>query len=282
MQKFNSQFQFKNLFAQIFLFALLLVGNQVFAQTPNAITAVNQHLRNLFTPLSRPTPSKDFLFDMAAHQAPLQFFAPLETDVLNTDVWYKVYEEMYNCAYNQAPLTPVTTVFNDANQYLGKIPFGVMNYEFYRLKSNALTTNTYFNFDPLTNTLSDKNPRPGFPYDDDKLLTACPLLTISNFANVTYRLEPQFIFFDSFSILEFQNRRQELQIDFGDGNGHHTIDPFATTDFLVVYSTAGEVVMNTRIVDLSNNSIVYSSNSRIFIASAQLSTPAMQLLVQMA
>lgn len=76
---------------------------------------------------------------------------------------------------------------NANNFYVDTIPIGIMNFAFYGLKPDAMTTGNYFNFDTINNVLSDKYPRPSYPYTDDNIMfMSAPLKSDAAFDFVTF------------------------------------------------------------------------------------------------
>ena len=106
----------------------------------------NLQLRQLFSPLAKPIPSKGFLYNMAVHSTDSTWYVPNCADTNNTDLWFKIYDEMFHSAYDTTALTSAENIFNNANNYSNDtVPIGVMNYSYYGFKPDALSTNNYFN-----------------------------------------------------------------------------------------------------------------------------------------
>lgn len=234
----------------------------------NAIIDINAQLRALFSPLTRPSPSKWFLYDMAAHVSDTDFFNPNCPDTLEPDMWYAVYEEMYHMAYDTVPFDPVDTVFAHGNGFQpDTLPIGIMNYYYYRFKPAALTTNQYFYFDTINDILTDIPGRPDEPYLTQDMFCASPLVPTAHFTNPVFHIDPAFILFDSFHSNIYNTPDYRLEIDFGDGLGWIQFDPTVVTDYQVFYHTGGEQVLHTRIIDKKELRVIYSSTSRIWVIS---------------
>ena len=126
-------------------------------------------------PLVNQLPQKLFLYDMSAHNADSSWFVQNSADTNTTAIWYQVFDEMYYAAYDTNLLPKKEVINSNANNfYVDTIPIGIMNFGFYTLKPDAMSTDTYFNFDTVNNVLSDKNPRPSFPYNDNGIfMMAC-------------------------------------------------------------------------------------------------------------
>lgn len=233
------------------------------------LAQLNQQLRTLFTPLARPNPSKLFLYDMSAHVVDEEFFAPVvANDVSNMDNWFMLYEEMKNAAYDPAPLSDPENILTAGLQFdPGTVPLVIMDWDMYRLKDDALTTNIYFNWDVTNTILSDKQPRPGFPFDEDHVFSAAPITMGVKYANVVFRIDPAFYFTDQFSQAEQNEKHWQFKVDFGDGNGWKSIDPTILSNHNVTYPSAGDKVLKVAWFDGSN--IMRLSKSSLRVASIQ-------------
>ncbi len=226
----------------------------------------NLQLRQLFSPLLKPTPTKNFLYDMAVHSTDSTWYVTNCADTNVTDLWYKVYDEMYHSAYDTASLTRSETIFNNANNYSNDtIPIGIMNYSYYGFKPDALTTNSYFNFDTVNTILTDIIPRPSWPYtDDNTIFMSAPLINEASSANPVFTINPQFFYFDNYNAAHFA-KNSLLKIDFGDGTGWHTYDPTVISFYQPNYTgiiTPPTIKVQT--IDPSTANIWGGSASRFF------------------
>jgi hypothetical protein len=89
---------------------------QSLAQAP--LDSINLQLRQLFGSLSRPTPPKEFNWDMAVHIMDSSAFITSNlADTLNVDDWVMMYGEMWNCAYDTAWLPKVEDVYEPCFDY---------------------------------------------------------------------------------------------------------------------------------------------------------------------
>jgi len=250
---------------------LLLIGAQSMAQN-ETLDSINLQLRQLFSPLSRPVSPKWFLYDMAAHVTDSVFYQTNCPDANETAVWYKVYEEMYHAAYDTAPLLHPTELFTRAGGfYADTIPIGILNYSFYRLRADAMTTNNYFNFDTVNTVLTDKAGRLSSPYEEGSIFIAAPLLEAARVSNPVFRIDPAFIFFDSFNAANFNSSGLELRIDFGDGNGWVIINPAVVTHRQVRYGRGGPQSIRVGIFN-RENAPVYGSQAR-FVTGTAINVP---------
>lgn len=136
----------------------------------------------------------------------------------------------------------------------------------YVLKPDALTSNTYFNFDTTNSILTDKFPRPSFPYLESKMFAVSPLKKYTKFGSVTFRIDPAFIFKDAFNGWT----RSTLQIDFGDGNGWITINNTAiVSNYTVIYTQEGEKKLEIRLIDNSTSQLQANSAARLVVPVTQ-------------
>jgi hypothetical protein len=270
MQTANSKQQnlLNLLLNRILIITFILSFSLVKVHAQNQVlNGVNLQLRQFFSPLLKPTPTKKFLYEMSAHSTDSSWYVTNCADTNITDLWYKVYEEMYHAAYDTSVLTTSTTIFNNANNYSNdSIPIGIMNYSYYGLKPDAMSTNTYFNFDTVNNVLSDKIPRPSWPYtDNNTIFMSAPLINVAQSANPVFVISPQFFYFDSENASHFA-KNALLKIDFGDGTGWHNFSPTSTSYYQPNYSTTNTVtpVMRVQAVDPSTANIWGGSASRFF------------------
>lgn len=251
----------KKLSLIIVILVCLLSARQVSAQN-EALDSINLQLRQLFSPLARPSPSRLFLYDMAAHITDSVYYQMHCPDTANTDVWFKVYGEMYQSAYDTAAFVHPDALYWRGNSFTGDtIPIGIMDYSFFVLKPEALTTGTYFTFDTVNTHLIDKVVRPGYPYNMSELLIAAPLVQASVFSNPVFRIDPQFILSDMFTYGNFSG--SELRIDFGDGHGWVLFDPTVVTHHAVAYNGVTEVAIKVAIFRKKGNEPIASSTSKI-------------------
>ena len=231
-----------------------------------SINEANLQLRQLLSPLFKPNPAKNFLYDMAVHCTDSSWYVTIASDTNVTDEWFKVYEEMYHSAYDTAVLASVESIFDNANNYTNDtIPIGIMNFSYYGFKPDALTTNTYFNFDTINNILTDLNPRPSWPYtDNNTIFMSAPLINNAQFSNPTFTINPQFFYYDIYNAAHFA-KNGLLKIDFGDGTGWHLYNPTVVSYYQPNYANvSAPPIIRVQTVDPSTSSILGGSMSRFF------------------
>ena len=222
-----------------FLFLIFWFSFSLGAQN-DPLASINQDLRTMFEGLDKPQEKRHYLYDMTAHMANESFFTHYSTELSNTDNWFMIYDEVYNAAYDTASIETGYEIAIRGNSFANAIPIGVVDNDFYRFKDDALNTDTYFDFDIPNNKIIDKYPRPDYPYDTKNLFVAAPLVGESNYGNVTFRIDPDFILKDEFNSDFYTNRRYLFRVDFGDGKGWITFNPNQVTEHEVLYPKAGD------------------------------------------
>jgi pimeloyl-ACP methyl ester carboxylesterase len=189
----------------------------------------------MFSPLFRPAPVKDFLYDMTGHVTDPKWYTNWSTDSLDSDTWYRLYWECYYMAYDTTVRPKEQDIYDQVVGIGGDtIPMGILDFDYYRLKPNALTSNIYFNFDTVNNLLSDKAGRPDEPYTTHNIFQAAPLFNMARTSTVTFVVDPQFIFHDPANAM-FYNSPYQLWIDFGDGTGKHLFSSGGISYFTAHY-----------------------------------------------
>jgi hypothetical protein len=219
------------------------------AQAP--LDSINLELRRLFGNLARPTPPKEFNWDMAAHLMDSSYF--IETnlaDTLNTDDWVRMYAEMRNCAYDTTWLPPVDDVLWPCYNYGGDT-VNILTYKFdsYRFIAGALDTNIYFDFDTLNNVITDKPNRPGWPYEVFTTFAVAPSHLETQSPLVTYRVGADKTFFDAFNALDAAAAASGtlFEINFGDGTGWQPVVLGQDNYFTVLYGNVQRQTIQARV-----------------------------------
>ena len=250
------------------------------AQNPG-LEGVNLQLRTMFSLLSKPLPTKKFLYEMSAHSTDSAWYVPNCTDVNQTDIWLKVYEEMYYAAYDTNALTRVDAIVNDVNNVgSDSIPIGIMNFSYYGLKPDAMITNTYFNFDTINDILSDRFPRPSFPYtDNNTIFMSSPLKNEAFFSNPVFIIDPKYFYYDSFNAAKFA-KKTIIQINFDDGTGWHDYDPSVISYYQPDYSTTANTSPTISVRQVNNGTPgVYGSAQSRFVPGGTTLVPPDEILV---
>ena len=219
---------------------------------------------------------------MSAHNADSSWFVQNSADTNTTAIWYQVFDEMYYAAYD-TNLLPKKAVINTSanNFYADTIPIGIMNFAYYTLKPDAMSTDIYFNFDTVNNVLSDKNPRPSFPYNDNGIFMSAPLVAEAVFANPVFLISPQYFYYDAYNASHF-SKTSIIQIDFGDGTGWHNYDPTVVSYYQPNYSTTSTLLplLRVRQYNPPTASIAGSSISRIPVGGSVALPPNDVILIE--
>lgn len=258
------------------IFSMLTCFQQAKSQNI-VLDSVNLQLRQFFSPLTRPFQPKWFLYDMAAHVTDSIWFSTGRHDTADTDIWFKVYQEMYASAYDTLPLQIPDTLFEKGNSYLNDtIPIGIMHYSFYKLKEDAMTTDNYFLFDTVNNILSDNPLATSSAYLDSAMFLISPLKSGNFFTNPVFRIDPQFMLRDEFNEIYYNTLEEglyELKIDFDDSNGWITFDQTTVTNYQVTYKDSGNYVIRVAIFPTGNPNPIFVSAGRFNIASPVATIP---------
>jgi hypothetical protein len=165
---------------------------------------------------------------MTGHVTDDKFWTNVSFDTSNTDNWYRLYWEHFYMAYDTSNLQTDETIYEGVLQYRGDtVPLGVLDISFYKLKSNALTSPTFFEFDTINDLISDIGGRSDEPYDISNIFTFAPLYEKSNTGKITWVISPNYIFCDLTNLGYYTPLN--FYIDFGDGKGWVQIDPTVVT-----------------------------------------------------
>lgn len=261
----------------------LLVLSSFYSLTikSQTVNQINSDLRALFSNLQKPTPSRLFLYDMAAHFTDSALFVKYNTtDTINSDVWFKLYEEVRNSAYDTSTMiTPEVLYDNCMQNFNDTNSITIMGYDYYTFIDTALTTNTYFDFDTVNTILTDKFPRPGYPFNIGTIFSASPVKHQMDYRKTIFKIDPQHIFHDQFSLMD-PSFEHEIVVDFGDGLGWHIVNEYAMNYFSVTYPNAGAFTIKTGVKDGGGN-LQYISLSRITILTdiVEIISPDDQILL---
>ncbi len=246
----------------ILLFTMF--GFSSFAQDP--VREVNLELRHFFSQLVPPQPQKDFLYDMSAKMTDSSFYSCHAPDTVSNNLWYRLYEEMWWAAYDTTTLPKVEAAYDLAQRGGDTIAMGIMAFDFWKLKSDALNTLNYFDFDTINHWITDKAGRTSTPYLDSCIFSSCALKNQSFFANPVFRIDPALIFNDSYNTVIFSGGigpEIQFQVDFDDGVGFRVIDPSQLTHHNVSYTTNGKKSIVTRVI--SYGTVLVKSTSSILV-----------------
>ena len=184
-------------------------------------------------------------------------------DTLDIETFKQMYTEMKYSAYDTLPFEPIDTIMWRTYQYRpDTINLLFMRYDYYELKPDAMTTNTYFDFDTVNNTLSDKVIRPDYPYDIKRIFVVSPNKHIITKRKVTYKLDAANFFKDEFNGFGYTGETNPhlIEVNFNDGSGWHTIPTGMNTHITITYpNTSGVFLIEARI-KYNGNIVDYSKS----------------------
>src|SRR5690606_6786276 len=159
---------------------------------------------------------------------------------------FLLYQEMRQMAYDPSGMLEHTEVFlNGSAHGADTVQMNIMAYDYFRFNDSALTTDYAFEFDTITNEITEKFPCELFPYVTHRVFASSPTGYNLLRQNVYFRIDPAFIFHDQFN--DIAGNGWVLEIDFGDGVGYRTINPSTISYILVNYTTGGAKQIKTRI-----------------------------------
>ncbi|KAB1062116.1 T9SS type A sorting domain-containing protein [Salibacter halophilus] len=230
----------------IIVFCSIIV-NTVNAQVNDSITAnVNSQLRHMFGQLNPPNNSTH-LFDMSARMTPDWRWDHYTDSTIHLNEWWGMYEELYYMAYDTTTHTETETLFEELNKVkYDTVPILAMNYNYHRfIDSTVFNSGTYFNFDIPNNVITDNPSRPSSPYTNHQLFKGVTFKNTSQFREVVFKIDPQFLLSDIPNSNEYTNG--SFQIDFGDGNGFQTISGGSINYISVTYPSKGTYEITYRI-----------------------------------
>ncbi len=214
--------------------------------------------------MNKPNPVKEYQYDMVGHTTDKTKWTNINSiTFINTDEWYRMYQETYFMAFDTLPLQTDEAIF-EAMAHVGsnEVPIGIRDIDYYYFKSNALTSNLYFNFDTINNTISDI-PGAASPFLTNNLFIAAPLYGSTNDgSNTKFLISPSWIFKD-LANANFYSAAYVLKIDFGDGTGPHFYNPSLTNTHTANYAALGEKDIDVQL--LQDGMLVKQSKSKFMV-----------------
>ncbi len=247
---FNLYNMRSNIHKKLSLLSVSLLFMTVISYAQPSIDSINWQLRALFGNLAKPAPPRLFNWDMAVHTVDSSLFVKVNyADTLSLSNWVEMYTEMRNSAYDTIPVKTVDNVMDPTYQFgADTINMLLMYYDYYIFNDQALTTGLYFDFDTINTILTDKYPRPGFPYYTKTVFAATPNKNLASRAKVIFRIGVNNLLNDNFNPLGAGSGNL-IRIDFGDSTGWHYLIPGVDNYVEVNYHTAGKHPILTEVVD---------------------------------
>jgi len=226
----------------------------------------------MFSQVAFPSPNVLFLYERSAKLSDSIFYQNNSTGTLEAETWMQLYDEMYFSAHDTLPLKTHTQVENyGLNCNNDTISLGIMDYEWYYLDANAMTSNTFFNFDTINSVLSDVQTRPYGPYLLSNIFAVAPMQASCNYISPTYRIDPYLFFSDVTNSGLYTSTT--FRIDFGDGSGWHYFDPNVMAYYTVDYLDMGEYEIIAELLN-AEKFLIKSSKSIINIVGKAKSNTA--------
>lgn len=247
------------------------------AQPPfNPMNMLDSTLRAVFSPLWHPVPGPGFLFEMSSNMYDSLYYTDNNPDTINRDIWFKLYEEMRKKAYDTTTILRHDTVFYRGHVFnKDTVVINIMAYNYLSFNDSALTTNHYYDFDTVNNTITDKFPGESDPFVTKRIFASSPLVYQLPYDEVTYRIDEEFLFHDQYN--DFVINNWQIEIDFGDGMGWQSFPPpmpGAPHHYTAKYNSSGKAYIQTRIFDPIAASYIMTSIAEVDVPSrAQAKKP---------
>jgi len=262
------------LYVCVFVLTCFFINN-VHAQNPYLNNA-NAQLRSIFSQITFPSPNVLFLYERSAKTSDSTFYQNNSPDTLDQELWLEIYDEMYYASHDTTPLKTHVQVENYGYSCGNDtITIGIMDYDWYYLQQNALTSNTFFDFDLVNNQLQDNPTRPYAPFSQSNIFAVAPMQLTSNYLTPTFRIDP-YLFFSDINNTPLYNS-SSFRLDFGDGTGWHYFDPNVLGYYTVDYQIMGEYEITAEIIG-EKDFVLKSSKSKINIIGKAKSNSADEVL----
>lgn len=225
-------------------------------------------LENLDSSLTQ----NEFLYEMAVHTVDTNKFSILYDNIGNDTTSYTIWLEQYNevryMAYDTTKVKPALTFGLDAFDEVivnNKVPLGLIHINFNRLKSDALTTGDYFDFDLANDKVYDLTNRLNEPYDFDEVGTMTPLTGSATSLNVDFVIDKSWFIYDSKNSIYYDDPGYVFVIDFGNNDTLVTFEADQTHHFTKIYSSGGEKIITVKLYPqgLPYGDPIFTSKSRI-------------------
>ncbi len=235
---------------------------------------VNDQLRYLFSQLTPPTnPPADALYDMAAHMTDTRYWKDSTIDTSSTNNFSMMYDEFRYMLYDTTNLDPTEDIYMNHLNFSGDtIALSLLFRHYNQFKDSALNSmdTIYFTVDTITGQLLDYGNRVDEPYLHKTLFSFAPMEAGVLTNHITFRVDPDYLFIDSYNLNDFDKERWQLQIDLDDGSGWQTVSHTSVSHFPVVYTNGPEDrLLRARVINSSGNTLKFSQSSFKVIPSSQ-------------
>lgn len=222
----------------------------------------------MFSQITYPDNDVKFLYERSAKMSDTVFYQNNCPEPSNVSIWNLLYEEMYYAAHDTSWMQTVQEVLTYQNQfYSDTIVMGIMDYDFYYLKPEALSTGDYLVFNIAQNQFFD-HPNPiGSPYGRSNIFAAAALKENSFFSDPVFRIDPNMFFTDNVNAPLYSNDQPVLRIDFGDYTGWHYFDMNQISHYTANYLSQGEHQIIVEVYDRTEEKTIKSSICDFFTSS---------------
>ena len=237
---------------------------------------VDSLVRDLFFPLTPPSPQSPFLFDMSAHFIDDKYFSNTNSvDTFNSKVWFSVYNEMRKAAYDTSIMPNGWSLRYKVQNYTKDniVPVGLFYADYHKIIDSAFTDSlkgTYFEWDD--DSLWDVSLRPTSPYLNKTLFVGSALKDFNYFKDVKFVIDSSLLFYNDL----FKNSSSgvdtslRLAIDFSDGLGYKLFRLDTITYYNVSYPDSGSYLIKFALASPNTeggySSIEYLSKSYFYVA----------------
>jgi len=254
--------------AFIFFFSIIFTGT--------AQTTLHEVTRDIVENLQQSSCTTPFWYDYAAHISNPDFYRAYCEDTSSALNWWNIYSEMTWSSYTPGLLLADTVLFDMAKNTIGndtvingsfeygKIPLGLMDFDFNRIRPDAFdSVNKGVWYDWNNDSVWDVSGRPSSPFltnPDDTTRGEClelfafsPTKNAWKWRNVQFVFDPnKWVFYNStFSAnIGAHPNPHQFQIDFDDGAGWQDVDPFSYHEFIVTYPDSGMYYPKARVLKL--------------------------------
>lgn len=240
---------------------------------------VNDQLRQFFSTIATAPDQAPFLFEMTLHEIEDNWFVPVnQSDTADAHIWWTVYYEMQQAAYDPQFLPETFELQRKAGQRSRQdtIPIGILDFEFNRFKPNAWDSGVFFGWHD--SFLYDIPGSGGHPYEVNShepargtrhdVFCATPLQNQSDFRDVVFEINPAFIFYGPPYSSFIDPEEHTISINFGDGSGWLAVDPDKTSHFHITYPGKNLYKIEVKV---THDAMVRYSQSTIVVRSDRIS-----------
>jgi hypothetical protein len=229
----------------LIVITLFTIMNTKKSQAQISIDDINVELRGMYKNLKRAPDSIPFLFDMASHVVDEKFFKSYnDSDLISKGLFLSIYEEMKNAAYDTTLLQPTNSIearmrrrsTNDT------INISIFNADYATFLDEAFDVDGQYYY--LTDTtVADVPNRSLEPFLLKNVFVSTLTRSSNYFRNVHFRIDSSFVFSNAkllrLNADDLNPQYARWNIDFGDGKGWVSFNPFESRSFMIEYPDSG-------------------------------------------